>query len=196
MYEFIKKEIESTYHLIEKIKDNIELIEEVQHIGKKCVEALAKSKKILFAGNGGSAADSQHLAAELVSRLQYDRAPLQAIALTTDTSIITAIGNDYGFENIFSRQLDAIGNEGDIFFAISTSGNSKNIIQALEKARQKNIFSVGMTGESGGKMSSLCDLMIKVPSSVTHKIQEGHIMLGHILCAVIEDSLFGNKDKH
>lgn len=144
----------------------------------------------MFAGNGGSAADSQHLAGELVSRFKFDRPGLAAWALTTDSSVLTAIGNDYGYERVFARQLEAVGAPGDILIAISTSGRSLNILKALEESRRKGIVTVGFTGEAGGDMPPLCDHLIRVPSSETPKIQEGHIVLGHIICGLIECQMF------
>jgi len=143
-----------------------------------------------LAGNGGSAADAQHIAAELVSRFHYERPGLAAFALTTDTSALTAIGNDYGYDRIFARQLNAVGAEGDVFIALSTSGRSPNILRGLEEARCKKITAVGLTGSSGGDMPPLCDYCVHVPAVETARIQEGHILLGHILCGLIECELF------
>lgn len=156
------------------------------------LESLDKGGKIIFAGNGGSAADSQHLAAEFVSRFMFDRPGLPSIALTTDTSVITAIGNDYGYELLFKRQLQALANNNDIFIGISTSGNSKNIINALEFCNEINIKSIGLTGSNKGIMNSLCSLTIEVPSNKTSFIQESHIAVGHILCMLVEEKLYGN----
>lgn len=147
--------------------------------------------KLLVAGNGGSAADAQHIAGELVSRFFFDRPALPALALTTDTSILTAIGNDYGYENLFSRQMEAHGKAGDLFLAISTSGNAPNILKALTLARSMDIHTVGLTGATGGKMAELCDMCLKMPSTLTPRIQEGHILIGHLLCAFIEQGIFG-----
>lgn len=165
------------------------MIETAQDIAKICVAALRSGNKVMFCGNGGSAADCQHLAAELVGKLNFSRPPLAGLALTTDTSAITAIGNDYGFEYIFSRQIEALGKAGDVLIAISTSGNSTNILKAVEIARLLDILTVGMTGESGGKME--CDIMYKVPSTDTQKIQECHIKMGHMFCGLIEQGMFG-----
>jgi D-sedoheptulose 7-phosphate isomerase len=147
--------------------------------------------KVLIAGNGGSAADAQHIAAELVSRFSFERPALPAMALTTDTSILTAISNDYGYESLFSRQLEASGRPGDVFIAISTSGNSPNIVRALETAAGIGLISVGLTGATGGKMADLCRYCLNIPSTDTPRIQEGHITIGHILCASTEQALFG-----
>ena len=157
------------------------------HLLIDCYEA---GNKILVAGNGGSAADAQHIVAEFVSRFNFDRTGLPALALTTDSSILTAVGNDYGYEQLFRRQLEANGVAGDIFLGISTSGNSPNILAALEAAKQKGIMSFGFTGESGGKMRALCDHCLRVPSGDTPRIQEAHILIGHTLCAMVELALF------
>jgi D-sedoheptulose 7-phosphate isomerase len=148
----------------------------------------------LLAGNGGSAADAQHIAAEFVGRYAFDRPGLPAIAFTTDTSMLTAIGNDYGFDQIFSRQLEANGRKGDVFIGISTSGSSSNVTAALQRARELDIITIGLTGQGGGEMQSLCDHCIKVPSMSTPRIQESHIMLGHIICDLVEEALFGGQD--
>lgn len=154
-----------------------------------CVNAIQSENKIMFFGNGGSAADAQHLATELSVRFIKDRAPIAGLALTTDTSTLTAGGNDMGFENIFARQIDALGKTGDVVIAISTSGNSANIINALETARQKKIKTIGFSGRDGGKMKNLCDHTIIVPSDSTARIQEMHILIGHMLCGALEQKL-------
>lgn len=156
--------------------------------------ALRSGNKLMFAGNGGSAADAQHWAGELVSRFYYDRPGLAAIALTTDSSILTAIGNDYGYDYTFARQVEALGREGDVFIAISTSGNSPNIIRAAESARERGISVVGFTGASGGKLAALCDICFRIPSSETPRIQEGHEFVGHLLCALIEAAMYPKNE--
>lgn len=191
MQSLIKDSIQATKATIEKTLSDNDLLACVEKAGTKCIEALKNERKILLAGNGGSAADSQHIAAELVSRLNYDRPGLSAIALTTDTSALTAIGNDYGYDRVFARQIESVGQEGDVFIAISTSGNSANILTALEAASSKSITTIGLTGQSGGKMADLCDVTLKMPSSMTPNIQECHIMFGHIICQMIEDTIFG-----
>lgn len=158
-----------------------------------CIGIYRSGNKILVAGNGGSAADAQHFAGELVSRFAFDRPGLPAIALTTDTSILTAIGNDYGYERLFSRQLEANGRPGDLFLGISTSGNSPNVLLAAETARKMSIKVVGLTGEGGGKLASLCDECLCVPSKSTPRIQECHLIVEHILCACVEEALFGDR---
>ncbi len=155
-----------------------------------CIHSLKNGGKILLAGNGGSAADAQHIAGEFVSRFAFDRPGLPAVALTTDTSILTAIGNDYGYAKLFSRQVQALGNQGDVFIAYSTSGQSPNILQALETAKEKGLVCIGMTGNRGGPMAQLCQYALEVPSPDTPKIQEGHLVLGHILCGLVEKAMF------
>ena len=155
-----------------------------------CVESLRAGGKVMFAGNGGSAADAQHWSAELVSRFNYDRPGLAAIALTTDTSALTAIGNDYGYEFSFSRQVEALGRPGDVLIAISTSGNSPNVLKAVEAAKSNAILVIGLTGANGGKLAAACDLAFQVPSDATPRIQEGHEFLGHMLCELIETEMF------
>jgi len=151
---------------------------------------LRNGKKVLFFGNGGSAADSQHLAAEMVGRFGPDRSPMAAIALSTDTSILTAVGNDYGYEKVFGRQIEALGQAGDVAIGISTSGNSPNVLHALDVARSKGLFTVGFTGQTGGKMNDRAEVLFRVPSGQTSRIQETHILLGHILCELIDRELF------
>ncbi|GGA25489.1 D-sedoheptulose-7-phosphate isomerase [Dyella nitratireducens] len=157
-----------------------------------CVAALRGGNKLMFAGNGGSAADAQHWAGELVSRFNFDRPGLSAIALTTDTSILTAIGNDYGYDYVFARQVEALGRKGDLLLAISTSGNSKNVLRAIKAAHAAGIAVVGFTGKSGGAMAEFCDICFQIPSNETPKIQEGHEFLGHLLCDLIEQEMFGD----
>jgi len=154
-------------------------------------DAMKRGNKLMVAGNGGSAADSQHLVAEFVSRLTVDRPALPAVALTTDTSILTAIGNDYSYENIFERQIEAIGKPGDVFLGISTSGNAKNVLKALRLCARNGISTVGYIGNEGGEMKSLCDISVVVPSRVTMHIQECQLALEHILCMMVERLYFG-----
>lgn len=154
------------------------------------VAALRAGRKVLLAGNGGSAADAQHIAGEFVSRFAFDRPGLAAIALTTDTSILTAIGNDYGYEKLFSRQVQALGVAGDVFIGISTSGKSPNVMRAFEEARRIGLVTIGLTGNRGGPMTELCDHLLAVPSPDTPRIQEGHIVLAHTLCLLVEREMF------
>jgi len=157
------------------------------------LRALLNKKKILLCGNGGSAADAQHIAAELVIRMRHDldRPAIPAIALTTDTSALTAGGNDLGFENIFARQVEALGNEGDVLIGITTSGNSENVIRAFEVANKRGLVTIGFLGGNGGRARTVCQLPIIVPSTDTQRIQEGHITIGHIICALVEQELYG-----
>jgi len=168
------------------------LSEKIEQAAIALLISINNGRKAMFCGNGGSAADSQHLAAEFVIRLSGDRQrrALSAIALTTDGSIITAGANDFGFEYIFSRQVEALGSEGDILFAISTSGNSSNVIRAVEAARQKGIYTVGLLGGDGGRLGSLVQCALVVPSSDTQRIQEAHIAMGHIIISTLEEKLF------
>ena len=154
-----------------------------------CIDAIRGGGKVIFCGNGGSAADSQHLAAELMGRFLKDREPMASIALTVDTSALTAIGNDYGFDHVFARQLRGIGRAGDVLIGISTSGNSSNVLKAFEVAAELGIKTVALTGQSGGRMAGKCDILLNVGSEQTNHIQEAHITIGHMLCAVIEDTL-------
>jgi D-sedoheptulose 7-phosphate isomerase len=154
------------------------------------VNALGDGRKLLLAGNGGSAADAQHLAGEIVSRMNYDRAPAAALALTTDSSVITAIGNDYGYDRVFERQILGLGCSGDVFIAISTSGRSPNILRAIETARRRRMVIVGLTGRTGGEMTSRCDLCLRAPADSTPLIQQIHITAGHIICGLVEERLF------
>jgi D-sedoheptulose 7-phosphate isomerase len=164
--------------------------EPIGRTAETIAHALKNGRKMLFFGNGGSAADSQHLAAEMVGRFGPDRAPMPAIALTTDTSILTAVGNDYGYEKVFSRQIEALGQAGDAAIGISTSGNSPSVLVALDAARAKGLFTVGFTGETGGKMVGRAEVLFRVPSRVTARIQETHLLLGHIICELIDRELF------
>jgi D-sedoheptulose 7-phosphate isomerase len=186
----IADQLRETARNLEVMASDAELVGLIGRIADACVVALRNGHKVLFAGNGGSAADAQHLAAELVSRYAYDRPGLPAFALTTDTSALTAIGNDYGYERLFARQIEAVGSAGDVFFAISTSGRSPNVLSALDAARAKRLITVGMTGRTGGQMPALCDHLLRVPSDSTPRIQEGHIAMGHAICQIIEAQLF------
>jgi D-sedoheptulose 7-phosphate isomerase len=170
--------------------DDADLVAAIRDIAEVTANAIANGCKLLLAGNGGSAADAQHLAGEMLSRLNYDRAPAAALALTTDTSVLTAIGNDYGYDRLFERQILGLGRAGDVFIAISTSGRSPNILRALEAARQRRIITVGFTGRTGGEMPLRCDLCLRAPSDSTPLIQQVHITAGHIICGLVEERLF------
>jgi D-sedoheptulose 7-phosphate isomerase len=190
----IIEEIEESIKVKQQILKS-EIPNSIDVIADLIIEQFKNGKKLLLAGNGGSAGDSQHLATEFVARFETNRIALPAIALSTDSSLLTAIGNDFSFENIFSRQIEALGNKGDIFIAISTSGNSKNIVKAVEIAKQKQLITVSLTGQNGGKIAKLTDYAIQIPSSRTSRIQEAHIMVGHILCSTIEKNPFIKKLK-
>lgn len=163
------------------------LIPDIERMASMCRTTLSDGHKILFMGNGGSAADAQHLAAEFVGRFVKERRGLPAIALTTDTSILTAVGNDYGYDRVFARQVEALVNPGDLVVGLSTSGNSPNVVKALEQAKLQGAATVGLTGSGGGIMATLCDLCIKVPSHTTARIQEAHILIGHIVCGAVDE---------
>jgi D-sedoheptulose 7-phosphate isomerase len=180
---------ETADNLVAMSQDAV-LHETIARVAEACIAALQRGNKILLAGNGGSAADSQHLAAELVNRFNYDRPGLPAFALSTDTSILTAIGNDYGYEHLFARQIEAVGSAGDVFLGISTSGRSPNILSALRVARAKGLVTVGLTGRSGGQMAEHCDYCLRSASDCTPRIQEGHISIGHTICWLIEQRMF------
>jgi len=170
--------------------DDAEFVAAIRDIAEVTANAIGNGCKLLLAGNGGSAADAQHLAGEMLSRLNYDRAPAAALALTTDTSVLTAIGNDYGYDRLFERQILGLGRAGDVFIAISTSGRSPNILRALEVARERRIITVGFTGRTGGEMPLRCDLCLRAPSDSTPLIQQVHITAGHIICGLVEERLF------
>ena len=190
MNDYLDCEFDKSRKLVEAMAADTALRRQVLDVVARSVAVLRHGNKLLFAGNGGSAADAQHWAAELVSRFNYDRPGLPGIALTTDTSALTAIGNDYGYERVFARQIEALGRKGDLLFAISTSGNSKNILLAIETARAAGIDVVGFTGRSGGAMAERCTVCLRMPSDETPKIQEGHELLGHLICGMIEREMF------
>ena len=188
--DFIQRYVKDSTASLSKMSSDAQLMSEVTNIADECLSRLQKGKKLLFAGNGGSAADCQHMAGEYVSRFLFNREGLPAIALTTDSSILTAIGNDYGFENLFSRQVEALGASGDLLFCYSTSGNSENILKAIKTAKKINICVVGMTGFSKGKMDDMCDYLIQIPFEHTPNIQEGHLIVGHAICGAVEQQIF------
>jgi len=192
MQNIIKDQIKQSLIIKQKLLESVPILNAIEESSLAIIAAYLNKKKLLLAGNGGSAADAQHIAAELVNRFSFDRPGLNAIALTTDTSIITSVGNDSGFEQVFARQVNALGCEGDIFIALSTSGNSANLIEALKICRANNILTIGLTGETGGKMADICDICIRVPSIDTPRIQEVHILIGHIMCSIVEEELFGS----
>ena len=168
----------------------------IAETAEKMAQALRDGRKVLLFGNGGSAADAQHIAAEFVGRFIPDRIPLPALSLATDTSALTALGNDYGYDTVFSRQVQALGNAGDIAIGISTSGNSPNVLAAIEVARSRSLLTIGFTGQDGGKMNGRTDILFRVPSRMTPRIQETHITLGHVLCELIDRELFPEAYPH
>ncbi len=180
--------------LADSLKINDEFVREnsskIGMVAEKIASAFLGDRKLLICGNGGSAADAQHMAAEFVNRFQLERPPLPAMALTTDTSVITSIGNDYSFEDVFSKQVKALGIEGDVLLAISTSGNSKNVLSAVEVANKQGLYTVGMLGNKGGKLSDVVDLALNVKSDVTARVQEAHILAEHIICHLVDYILF------
>jgi len=191
MNRYIKNQVQESFKVTQDIYKDKKLMTLIQRVALEMISVYKDGNKVLLAGNGGSASDAQHIAGELVSKFYFDRPGLAAISLVTDTSVLTAIGNDLGYENIFSRQISANGVQGDMFIGISTSGNSENIVKALEECRKNNIITVIFSGYDGGKMKKLCDYCICVPSRDTPRIQENHIMIGHIICAVVEEEIFG-----
>jgi D-sedoheptulose 7-phosphate isomerase len=176
--------------VLERAMNDRQFIEVIEKSVEGISGALANGHKVLLAGNGGSAADAQHIAGEFLSRLYYDRAPVPAIALTTDSSVMTAIGNDYGYERLFERQVLGLGQSGDVFIAISTSGRSPNILCAADAARKKGLIVIGFTGGSGGELKARCDMALLAPSESTPLIQQVHITAGHIICGLVEERLF------
>ncbi len=186
----IPEQISASIAVKQAILHDTHLLQQLQQASDQLIAGYRAGSKLLLIGNGGSAADAQHIAAELVSRFYIDRPGLAAIALTTDTSALTAIGNDYTYDRIFARQIEALGQPGDILMAISTSGNSANILQGLHQARSQGLYCLGLSGQTGGEMYDLCDLCLCVPSQDTPRIQESHILFGHILCATVESTLY------
>jgi len=186
----ISERIQQSVETKKRILSDEHLLSEINDVAQNCAEALCQGNRIYFCGNGGSAADAQHLAAELSGRYLYDRPPLPAEALHVNTSYLTAVANDYSYDEVYSRLLQGIGHTGDVLIAISTSGNSGNILRAIETAQDLGMIIVGMTGRSGGKMKNVCDFLLNVPSDETPRIQESHIMIGHIICEIIESTIF------
>jgi len=193
----VKKTVEDilneSIRVKKKIVDDPSLLSQISQISSLIVEAYRKKKKVLLFGNGGSAADAQHIAGELVGKFKLERKSLPAIALTTNTSIISAIGNDYGFERVFERQIESMVDSKDVVVGISTSGNSENVIKGILKAKEKGAKVIAFTGSSGGKMKDIVDILLNIPSDNTPRIQEGHITIGHIICGLVEKELFENE---
>jgi D-sedoheptulose 7-phosphate isomerase len=191
--EAITEHFQRSCETLERAAADRPMLEAMLAIADMTIKALLEGGKILIAGNGGSAADAQHIAGEFLSRLNFDRNPLPAVALTTDSSVLTAVGNDYGFEKVFERQIRGLARKGDVFIAISTSGRSQNIIRALEAARAMEVKTVGFTGMSNSEMVSLCDICLRAPSEGTPYIQQIHIVAAHAICGLVERELFGNS---
>lgn len=186
----ISEAIKQSIEVKQKILNSNELLGAIKDVAETCSQSLCDGHKIMFCGNGGSAADAQHLAAELSGRFYIDRKPLAAEALTVNTSFLTAVSNDYSFEEVFARLVEGSGHAGDVLVGLSTSGNSENVIRAFQAAHRKGIITVGLTGESGGRLADISDFIIRVPSSDTPRIQESHILIGHIICELVERNLF------
>ena len=189
MLSYINDSLIESIHLKHTIASDTRLVQKIHDVAELCISTFRNGNRILLAGNGGSAADAQHIAAEFVSRFMYNRPGLPAFALTTDTSMLTAIGNDYGYEHLFERQLEANSRMGDLFFGITTSGNSPNVLRALARCAELGVTSVGLAGR-GGKIQTMCDHVIAVPSESTPRIQEAHITIGHIICGLVEQAIF------
>ena len=189
MLDTIKSQLEASCLVKQQMLGNTGILQTIEDAVSACITALMAGNKIILAGNGGSAADAQHIAAELVGRFETERPGLPAITLTTNSSTVTAVANDYNYDNIFRRQVQALGQRGDVFIGISTSGNSPNVVAAIEQCKEQGISVIGLTGERGGKMQQLCDICVRVPSTNTARIQESHITIGHILCSLIDSAL-------
>ena len=186
----VKQIIEKSVSVKQAIMQNDSLMDTIFQVSETITEALRNDHHVWFCGNGGSAADAQHIAAELSGRFYYDRPPLFAEALHVNTSYLTAVANDYSYNEIYARLMRAKGRKGDVLVGISTSGNSENVIRAMKVAKEKGLINVAWTGETGGKMKACADLLINVPSTDTPRIQESHIMIGHIICEIVEQNLF------
>ncbi len=193
MKDRIREQIRKSADLKIKLLKSPAILDIIEEASSTILKSLRSGHKLLLAGNGGSAADAQHLAAEFVNKFNFDRPGLPALALTTDTSILTSVGNDSSFMQVFARQISALGNRGDVFIGISTSGKSPNLVEALKAAKQKELLTIGITGASGGTMKDLCEICIMVPSEETPRIQEAQILIGHIICSLVEEEFFGKK---
>jgi D-sedoheptulose 7-phosphate isomerase len=189
----IRDQIAASIAVKQAILANEKLIDQIEKLAADCVQCLNAGGKVIFAGNGGSFADAQHLSAEFISRFMFDRAPLASLVLGANNSAISAIGNDYGYEQVFARELQGVARPGDVFIPITTSGNSRNILVAVEQAKTQGMTTVAFTGQGGGKLAPLCDCLC-VPSSETARVQECHIMIGHIVCGLVEQRYFNGKN--
>jgi D-sedoheptulose 7-phosphate isomerase len=186
----VRKSLANHAETIHALESQVDLIE---FIGKLLLSTITSGKRVFLCGNGGSAADAQHIAAELVGRFKMERRALPAVALTTDSSIMTAVANDYGYDQVFARQIEALASPGDVLIGISTSGNSRNVLEAVKMARHLGVKTVGLTGGTGGFLKTLCDEVLIVPSDVTARIQEAHILVGHIWCEIIDENIKANE---
>jgi len=194
MQKLIIDRITSSINTKQSLLHHPALLSAIEEVAAACINTFTNKGKVLFCGNGGSAADAQHLAAEFSGRFYYDRDPLDSEALHVNTSYLTAVANDYSYDEVYARLVRAKGNAGDILIALSTSGNSANIIKAIEAAHEKGMVTVGLTGQTGGKMHDICDLLINIPSTDTPRIQESHILVGHIICELVESALFPREN--
>lgn len=190
----IRDQIAASIAVKNAILTDEKLIDQIEKLAAGCVQCLRSGGKVIFAGNGGSFADAQHLSAEFISRFMFDRAPLASLVLGANNSAISAIGNDYGYEQVFARELQGVANPGDVFIPITTSGNSSNILVAVEQARKQDLTIVAFTGEGGGKLAGLCNCLC-VPSRETARIQESHILIGHIVCGLVEQAYFAGTEQ-
>lgn len=191
--ELINRVIQASVEVKNKILEDPGALTNIEKAVEEIEKAFRNGNKVLFCGNGGSAADAQHLAAEFSGKFYIDREPLFAEALHTNASFLTAVANDYSYDEVFTRAIKAMGREGDVLVGISTSGNSKNVVKAIEAADQKGMITFGFTGGNGGKMKEICKYLIRIPSNDTPRIQEAHILIGHIICEIVEKKIFGNK---
>jgi len=186
----VEKNIKNSIELKQKMLNNEDILASIVSICEQIIKTYNSGGKVLFCGNGGSAADAQHLAAELSGRYYYDRPPLNAEALHVNTSYLTAVANDYSYDQVYARLIKALGKEGDVLIGLSTSGNSNNVVEALNQAKKQNCFTIGLTGQDGGKMKDICDIIIKIESNDTPRIQECHMLIGHSICEIVEQNLF------
>ena len=192
---YVKRELLASVAVKQAVLGDGTLVQLITDAGQLLIRAYEAGHKLLIAGNGGSAADAQHIAAEFVGQFNFDRPGLPALALTTDSSVMTSLSNDYGYEKVFSRQVEVHGAAGDVFLAISTSGNSANVLEAVLAAQSRGLVTIGLTGQAGGKLHDLCDHCICVPSNDTPRVQEAHMLIGHTLCAMAELAIFGEGIK-
>ena len=192
---YVKGELQASVAVKQAVLEDSTLVQLIADTGQLIISAYEAGHKLLIAGNGGSAADAQHIAAEFVGQFNFDRPGLPALALTTDSSVMTSVSNDYGYEKVFRRQVEVHGAAGDVFLGISTSGNSANVVEAVQAAQSRGLLTVGLTGQAGGKLHDLCDYCICVPSNDTPRVQEAHMLIGHTLCAMAELAMFGEGDR-